>query len=202
MDTPELTIKCFFDPKDGSFGGMAFGRNGANLGPVTGTAPPFFFENETPRKAAGRPKELTKNIAVMAHVDMTRNATGSTLRKAQVIAADELCIGSSVNPEDQIRAVQRHISKAGKALPKKGLLLLYWPQPSNKTNTLLWFFFEAGTRIEVSKRMPNATSSVCLTGKGWVCRWAEKAARFGTVSLSINGQTDEGINQMTEMLSD
>lgn len=200
MESPDFLIKCVFDPEDGSFGGLLFGPQGLKLGGVTGTLSPDFFAEEPPRRS-GRRRDYCKNVAVMGHVVMAQQANNSKLWEAQLCSANALCIGSHTNPDDQKRAIQRHITKAKEALSKQGMMLFHWGHPSDDVSTAIWTFFEIGAHIEIADKLPNGTATVGIKGKGWLCRWGDKKAKFGTISVRMEGRTDDAIRQMTEILN-
>lgn len=200
MKPIELKIKCVFDPDDGTFGGILFGKDGTKIGPVTGDITLSLLSTKREKKI-GRPKETWRAVAVYAHTSMALNVNNSSVGNAQILVANALSIGSREHPDDQKRAVQRHCSKAREALPAKGMELFYWAPPGTEISSALWVFFETGADIESSEQMPDGTSTLALRGPGWICNWNDRKARCGTISLKMDGQSDEHIRRATEILS-
>nr|MBL8411666.1 hypothetical protein [Dechloromonas sp.] len=199
MKTPELHLKCVFDPDDGSFGGILYGGSGTKIGPVTGRIDPPSLLTVEQKKPPGRKAGHRKDIAAFAHTTLAMQFHRSTVRHAQMLAADALLIGSPKNPDDQKRAIQRHIAKARKILDVQGAELVYFRTPEIESG--LWFLFERGTRVSATEQMPDGTATAILRGQGWMCEWGNNAAKYGSLTLRFNGQTDSHISTMTEMLS-
>ena len=184
MEIPELVIKGCFDPNSGSFGGLLTSPKVGLICPITGKMPIEFFQKEQPPTNKGRHKETSKHIAALMHVLAAKGMGNIGLDKSRLIAAKALAIGDENCPDNVIRQMQVKEKKAETALNGDvmgGDFLLY-------TDVMVIFDKIVNPKVEKGQ---NWVLEMHADGKGWYCKWGEKEARYGRVTLKYVVDSDQ-----------